>query len=162
MDFYIILRGPAGVGKTTIAEKLSQIYNAHYIPIDKVKKRLGLMNSEQDKMEANKVVIEEAMSYLDQGKVVILDEVLYFENQLAQLEEMPYTSYLFSLNASLWCCLERNRKRRANTNRKLSDDTVKLVYGVVSLLKKGIEISNEDRTIDETVNEILSYLPQPK
>ena len=36
MSYYIIIRGALGIGKSTIARKLSRILNAGYISIDKV------------------------------------------------------------------------------------------------------------------------------
>ena len=73
MAFYIVLRGPAGSGKTTISKKLAEIYNAHHINIDKLKKNLGLRHSEEEKLAANKIVIEEAKNNLEKGKIVIID-----------------------------------------------------------------------------------------
>ena len=161
MSFYIILRGPAGAGKTTIAKRLAQIYGGHHINIDKVKKSLGLKHSEREKLEANKVVIQDASRYLDQGKVVIFDEVLYYKTQLTQLEQLPYESYVFSLIAPLDSCLERNRKRRQRGTRKTTDANIKLVHNLVSQLEKGIEIKSYNRPVDDTMNEILSHLPKP-
>ena len=36
MSFYIIVRGPLGCGKSTIAEKIAKIIKAEYVPIDRV------------------------------------------------------------------------------------------------------------------------------
>jgi len=162
MSFYIIFRGPAGAGKTTIAKELSQIYNAHHICIDTIKHKLGLKHSEEEKIEANKNVIKEAIDYLKKGRIVIIDEVLYYKKQLFQLENLSYPSYLFSLDASMNCCLERNKKRREKNGRTLSDSNVKIVHELVSKLKKGIEINTENKTIKQTVEKIMSYLPKPE
>ena len=160
MVFYVILRGPAGAGKTTLAKRLAQIYGGHHINIDKVKKSLSLKQSEREKLQANKIVIQDASRYLDQGKVVIFEEVLYYKRQLTQLEQLPYDCFVFSLIAPLDSCLERNRKRRQRGTRKTTDANIKLVYLLVSQLEAGIEISTYNRPINETVAEILSYLPK--
>jgi len=160
MSFYILIRGPAGSGKTTIAKELSKIYNAHHICIDTIKHKLGLKHSEVEKIEANKKIIKEAKDYLKQGRIVIIDEVLYYPKQLSQLENISYPSYLFSLNTSLSCCLKRNEKRREEEGRTLSDNNVKLVHNLVSKLKKGIEINTENKTIKQTIQEIITYLPK--
>ena len=157
MSFLIIIRGPAGAGKTTIAKELSKIYNSHYISIDKIKKKLGLKHSEKEKIEANKTVIKEALKNLKKGRVVIIDEVLYYKKQLSQLENLPYPTYLFSLNASLNCCIRRKRK-----NRSLSADNVRTVYELVSKLKKGTQINTENKTISQTIKEITSHIIKPE
>jgi predicted kinase len=162
MSFYIILRGPAGAGKTTVAERLVKIYGGYHINIDKVKKSLGLKHSEEEKLKANEVVINKALNYLKQDKVVIMDEVLYYEKQLKQLEQLPFQCYVFSLISPLEECLERNRERRVTKGRKMSDDDVVLVHNLVSKMEKGIEINTYNRSVDETIEEILSHLPKPE
>ncbi|MBR9705226.1 ATP-binding protein [Candidatus Pacearchaeota archaeon] len=158
--FYIILRGPAGVGKSTISGKLAQFYNGHHIDVDKIKKKLRLSHSKEDKFEVNKTVIQKARYYLNQRTVVIIDEVFYFKLQLLQIEQLPYKSYLFSLNAPLETCLKRNLKRRQEGLATTTDETIKLVHSLVFKLKKGIEINTHDVSIKEALNEILSYLPK--
>lgn len=159
MSFYIILRGPAGAGKTTLSKKLTKLYNGHHINIDKIKHGLGLKHSEQEKLEANKFIIKEIKEYLDRGTVVILDEVLYYKSQLDQLEQLPYEHYTFSLTTPLNLCLKRNHGRRQRGERKTTDEGIKLVHNLVSKLKRGIEIRTYNRPVDESLNEILSYLP---
>ena len=160
MNFYVILRGPAGSGKTTLAGELAEIYDGVHISIDKVKKGLGLKHSEPEKLRVNRVVIPYAKERLDEGKVVIIEEVIYYESQLSELEKLPYDKYIFTLTAPVETCLERNKERRQSRGRSTTDADVRLVHDLVSQLKKGIEISTQNRTVRESLNEILSYLPK--
>ena len=36
MNYFIIIRGPLGIGKTTIAKKLKKILKAEYISMDEI------------------------------------------------------------------------------------------------------------------------------
>ena len=42
MSYFIIIRGPLGIGKSTIAKKLSEILDAEYISMDTILEKLGL------------------------------------------------------------------------------------------------------------------------
>ena len=42
MSYFIIIRGPLGIGKSTIAKALAEILKAEYIAIDKVLEENGL------------------------------------------------------------------------------------------------------------------------
>jgi len=48
MSYFIIIRGPAGVGKTTIAKKLAARLGETYISFDKIMREKGL-----DKIEGH-------------------------------------------------------------------------------------------------------------
>jgi len=50
MEYCIIIRGPAGVGKTTIAKKLAKYLNADYASIDKIMKENKLDNNKKHKL----------------------------------------------------------------------------------------------------------------
>ncbi len=65
MTYYIIIRGPAAGGKTTISKKLAAKLHAHYISFDKIRERTGLGFSEEDRIKANEVALPEAKEKLD-------------------------------------------------------------------------------------------------
>ncbi|MGM5481064.1 MAG: AAA family ATPase [Nanobdellota archaeon] len=163
MSFVIILRGPAGSGKTTMAMRLNNLFDTHYISVDKVKSEKGLKHSEAEKLEANKTIIAEAEDHLEQGEVVIIDEVFYYERQLKELiEKLNYPYKIFSLKAPLDECLKRHDARRKAGLRKMPDSDVKLVHKLVGELEKGIVIDTSNQNEDEALNEMLSYLPPLK
>lgn len=159
MSFVIILRGPAGAGKTSVSKRLSEVLKAHHISIDKIKKEKGLKHSEEEKLQANKYVIEEARKMLAKGKIVIIDEVFYYESQIKEiLDNVSSESYIFSLHAPLDVCLRRNGERRKNNLRKMKDEDVKEVYELVSKFDSGIKINTDCKPVDETVSEILCHI----
>lgn len=162
MSFYIVLRGPAGSGKTTVSEKLTKLFNAHYISVDKIKHDSKLKHSEKESLQANSLVIQKAKKCLENNEVVIIDGVFYYESLFRQLsEELQFRQYLFSLDAPIEVCLKRNENRRYDGKRKMSDDDVLLVHRLVSEYRCGIYISTHNRSIDETLSEILLHLPKP-
>ena len=42
MNYFVIIRGPLGVGKSAVARELARILNGEYIPIDDVLEKPGL------------------------------------------------------------------------------------------------------------------------
>ena len=159
MSYCIILRGPAASGKTTIALRLQQELGAHHICIDQIKKRLGLKHSEQEKLQANTIALQEAKEHLAKGRVVIFEEVFYYASQLSGLvAQLPVPHKIFSLYAPAELCVQRNIQRRKAGLRNMSDEDVKLVHELVSRVAYGIPVATSGVTVDETLSTILSHL----
>jgi len=62
MSYFVIIRGPLGIGKSTIARKLSKILNAEYISIDKVLEENNLDKADnnftpEDFIKANEIIL---------------------------------------------------------------------------------------------------------
>ena len=72
MNYYIIIRGPLGSGKSTICEKLAQILDAKYIGMDEVLEKHGLDKmppdapciSAENFIKANEIVLPEVKELL--------------------------------------------------------------------------------------------------
>lgn len=80
MSYSIIIRGPLGCGKTTIAKKLAEKINAHYFSIDQILQEHGLDKVDDPDAEtipaknfikANEIILPIALRELEQGRVVI-------------------------------------------------------------------------------------------
>ncbi len=121
MSYFIIIRGPLGCGKSTIAKRLAKILNAAYVSIDDILEKAGLdeINSkigcvpEENFIKANKMVIPRASEALSRGRVVIFDACFYHKGPIEQLiRELNYPHYAFTLKAPLEVCIERDRKRK--------------------------------------------------
>jgi len=92
MVYYIIIRGPLGCGKSTIAEKLVKKLNAEYIAIDKVLDEHNLTNekeagyiSQKSFIRANEIVAPKAKKFLEKGSAVIFDGNFYWKSQVDDL-----------------------------------------------------------------------------
>ena len=84
MTYYIIIRGPLGCGKSTIAKKLSKILNAKYIAVDRVLDKHKLTGDKEDGyisqksfIKANEITASKARKILDEDKIVIFDGNFY-------------------------------------------------------------------------------------
>jgi len=161
MNYFIIIRGPLGVGKSTIAKKLAKILDAEYISIDKLLEKYGLDKVEGECIplinfiKANEQILPLIKEKLAKGKVVIIDGNFYYQEQIKYFIKNLTTDYfVFTLKASLEVCLKRDSARKTT----YGEESVKAVYYLVSIFDYGIIINTENRTIDEITQEIKSYL----
>ncbi len=162
MSYFIIIRGPLGCGKSTIAERLSKILNAKYISIDKVLEEHGLdkVNPEaecipiENFIKANKIVLPKVKEKLDNGKIVIFDACFYHKEAIRHLiQSLPYPHYVFTLKATVEVCIERDSKR----GKTYGEDAARAVHKIVSRFDYGT-IIDITKSLDEAIEEILSYL----
>jgi predicted kinase len=162
MVYYVVIRGPAGIGKSTIAKKLADILSGYYISFDEIMKKNKLDTIVDDGIpaenfvKANVLVIPQAREKLKNNKIVIFDGCFYRGEQIQHLKKsLAFKHFLFSLKAPLKECLERNKTRKKPMNNK----AIKEVYHLVSVLQIGIEIDTSEKTEIEVVSKILKYLP---
>lgn len=160
MTYYIIIRGPLGVGKSTIAQKLAKQLNAEYISMDKVLEENGLDRADDnfipdDFIKADNIVLPKVKEDLKKGKITIFDGCFYFKEQIEHLEKnIPAKGYIFDLKAPLKTCIERDSKRP----RVYGKDAAEAVYKLVSKFAYGIPINTQGKSADEVVSEILEHI----
>jgi len=104
MSFYVIIRGPLGCGKSTIAEKLSKNLNAKCFAIDRVLDKYNLTNdkeagyiSQRSFIKANAIITPEAKRILDTGKPIVLNGNFYWRSQIDDLIKRLDFPIMFSL-----------------------------------------------------------------
>ena len=158
-----MIRGPLGVGKSTIAKKLTKILHAEYISIDSILDKYGLAKVDSDYtpkdfIKANGCILPEAKNKLKQGKIVIFDGNFYFREQIEHLVKKlkNYKFYIFTLKAPLKVCIERDRKRKLSYGKEATE----AIHNLVSRFNYGTLIDTSGKNIDQTIKEILSYLPK--
>ena len=164
MVFFVIIRGPLGCGKSTIAEKLAKILKAEYISIDKVLEEYNLDKVSPDAecipaanfIKANEFVLPIIKKYLEGGKIVIFDACFYHKEPIDQLiQSLPYDHYVFTLKAPVEVCIERDRKR----GKTHGEDAARAVHSLVSRFDCGV-IIDVTKKFDDVIQKILSYLPK--
>ena len=93
MSYVVIIRGPIGVGKSTVSMGLAKILGADYIAVDRILSEAGLDQVEGDIpamnfLEANKILITRIERILKSGKPVVLDGNFYYKEVLEDLERL--------------------------------------------------------------------------
>ena len=164
MAYYIIIRGTLGIGKTTIAKKLAEKLHAQYFSIDeivdaedfrKTKASDGFI-SEESFVRANDNIIPKAKEYLERDKNVIIEGNFYRKRALLDLlKRLKYEHYVFTLQAPLESCIERDRKRK----KTLGKDAARVVYNKTGEFEYGKIIETDKMNVDETLRKILALLP---
>jgi predicted kinase len=163
MPPYIVIRGPLGVGKTTIAKALARRLNGLYISIDDVLAENGLDIVDEGEpcipaknfITAQNLVLSKAKDGLKRGRPVIFDGNFYHHEQLTHLAEaLPPDGIVVTLTAPLSVCIARDA-RRAHT---YGEGAAAAVHWLVSRVEAGIVIETEGMTVEETVAEIRKHL----
>src|SRR3989344_4496411 len=115
MEYYVIIRGAAGIGKTTIAKKVAKKIKAKYFSYDKLMKKAKLDTisgggiPSKSFVKANELIIP----LIKQKKRVVLDGCFYRKEQVDHLlTQLKTKGHIFTLKASLAECLSRNQTRK--------------------------------------------------
>jgi len=163
MAFFIIIRGPLGVGKSTIAERLSKSLDAEYVPIDTVLEKHGLDKVDKDAeciplanfIKADEMVLPRIKERLKNGRNVVFDACFYHKEHIDHLiNSLPYAHYVFTLKAPLAVCIKRDGERKKNHGTDAAD----AVYSLVSRFDYGTIIETGGKAVDQIIKEILSHL----
>ena len=161
MSYYIIIRGPAASGKSTIAKRLAKELNAHYIHFDSVLADHNLDIIEGDGIttenftKGNNLIIGKIKERLVEGQIVIVDACFYRKGHIEHLiKNLPYKHFIFSLKTSLEECIRRNESR----GKKMREKDIRDVFALVSRLEIGIPITTDGKTVYNVIKEIRSHI----
>ncbi len=158
---YIIIRGPAGIGKSTISEILAKKIKAEVIHFDKIMENLGLDYIPGEKwiplnkfLKADKIILPKLKEKLKKGNLVI-EGNFYHKEQIDDLiKNLKSKHFIFTLKASLKECIKRDKNRKD----KLGEKAVKDVFKLVSSFNEGRIINTNNKTPEEVVSEVLGWV----
>lgn len=161
--FFIIIRGPLGCGKSTIAHKISKIIGAEYIPIDRILDEHNLTKdyeqgyiSQKSFLKANTIIMLTAKKKLRQGIPVVFDGNFYWKSQIEDLiRRLDFPHHIFTLKAPLKVCIERDSKRKKSHGK----DAAQAVYKKAVEFDYGIVIDNSG-SAKKTVAQIISQIEE--
>lgn len=153
----VLIRGPLGVGKTSVAKRLSRAIGAEYISIDQILEDHGLWVEGllPEFLRANEHVADRARVALGRGSSVVVDGNFYFEAQIDDLlQRLPARPFVFTLSAPLEVCARRDRERELS----YGEEAAAQVYEKSHRFEAGVSI-DATRPIEAVVARILSRLP---
>lgn len=161
----IIIRGPLGVGKSTISKRLSGEIGAKYFSVDEILDDKGLAVvdeelgciSEASFIKVNDLIVEEVMEWLSKDVPVVVDGNFYHRGQLDDLvERVGGESLVFTLMAPLEVCIERDSGR----DKPHGKWAAVAVHNLVSAVDVGERIDVEKMSAMEAVDKIKRRLSE--
>lgn len=165
MNYFIIIRGPLGSGKTTIAKKLSKILEGKYFAVDRILDKYNLTKDKEDGyisqksfLKVNEILIPKAKKFLDKNIPTIFDGNFYWKSQIEDLiKKMSAIHFVFTLTAPLEVCIKRDKER----NTIHGDDATKAVYKKSTEFDFGtvIDVTKSEK---DAVEKILHYIHNKK
>jgi len=164
MSYFIIIRGPLAVGKTTVSKKLTRILDGKYISFDRLMEEHDLDRGDENEgciparnfVRANEIIIPKIKRLLEKKKIVILDGCFYHREQILHLyENIPYRHITFTLKAPVSVCIQRDRGRE----HVYGEGAARAVHEMVSGFDEGIIINTDKKNLPQTVKEITHHLP---
>ncbi len=142
------MRGPLGVGKTTVSKILAKKIHAEYVPVDMFLKDHTLKSTLKANEIISKLVSNSKNSF-------VIDGCFYFQEQIDDLKKkMDDDVSIFTLISDIETCIKRDSKRK----RVYGEDAARYVHKITTKIKAGYEIDNSDLTIQETANKIIERI----
>lgn len=169
-----VIRGPLGVGKSTVAAALAGTIGAQHISIDRLLEEHDLEEWDEDRislrsfLSANAIAVDQARPALDAGRPVVFDGCFYWREQLDDLvRRLGEGLLVFTLEAPLSVCVERDGTRplpregaMPRGGDRQGEQAAKDVYKLVTDVRYGLPI-DASGPVEETVAAILRHLPKP-
>lgn len=158
MKKLIIIRGPLGVGKTTVSQLLSQNLQLKYLSLDQIvdDNKLVPANSDgiplESYLKANQIILDLAKR---SENSFVIDGCFYYQEQIDDLvEKFDNDVEIFTLTSHVDKCIERDSKRE----KVYGEDSARFVHMVTTKIQAGNEIDNTDLTVEETVEKIMEKI----
>ncbi len=158
----IIIRGPLGVGKSTVGKLIAEKIGGIYISVDEVLEQNGLDKAVEGEgiplinlLKANEIIALKANQARNQEKSVVIEGNFYHKEQADQLVILLGKDVtVFTLKASVETCIARDASR----TKPYGEDATRAVHMFVSAFDYGTVIDTERQNIEETIKSIMDAL----
>jgi broad-specificity NMP kinase len=158
MEKIILIRGPLGIGKSTVSKMVAEKMNALYVSVDKVLDDNNLAPGGgipvENFLKANEIILKQA----ENSKIAVVDGNFYYQDQIDDLEEQLKDNLIV---VSLTCSVEKCINRNSGREKVYSEDAARFVYAVTEKIRAGHYINTENQTPEETVDEVVTYIKYP-
>lgn len=156
MSYFVLVRGPLGVGKSTVSRRLAKEIGAAYISVDRILDEQDLWYSGRvsEFLKVNKFAAERAERWLRKNTPVVLDGNFYWKSQIVDLVgRLDYPHFIFTLEAPLSVCISRDAGRRMSHGSQAARE----VYAKSTRFAWGIRIDATE-PLERVVGQIQSTL----
>ncbi len=163
MKQIILIRGPLGVGKSTVAKAVAAALGGVYFSIDATLSAHHLDENippESDGipverfLRVHEILKSEIDAALARGQVVVVDGNVYYRAQVDDLEQRyPGSMLCLTLTAPLEVCIARDAARAL----VFGIDAVRAIFNMVSAVEVGVPIDatgSEDETVQNVLNAV--------
>ncbi|MEK6963590.1 MAG: hypothetical protein AABX70_04130 [Nanoarchaeota archaeon] len=157
---YVLIRGPIGVGKTSVAKRFSNLlsldcYPSFFIEFDRFRRELGIGEPTYLNKRVGTFLLVERMNQLIQkGSLPVVEGVFYEGNMNHLRRNITGLALLIKLMAPLDICIERDQRR---TYPRGVERVVPVWNSLQHTVVSEVSINTETRTIEEIVDDVYLH-----
>jgi predicted kinase len=159
MSYYLLVRGPLGVGKTAVSKAAAKELGAVYCSVDRVLEERSLWHSGRlsEFLSANILLAQQAVRALNRGVPAVIDGNFYWKTQIQDLERrLDYPHFVFTLRAPVRVCVARDAFRASPHGAKAAYE----VYAKATRFRYGIDV-DATRPLAHVVRDIVTQASRP-
>jgi tRNA uridine 5-carbamoylmethylation protein Kti12 len=156
----ILIKGPAGVGKTTICKHLSKkLKTFQYLDLEKFKEKFKHLERAERKVKAHELYYPQIKKLIKQEKDILLQES--FLKDLKKELKIEFKTHKYEIiSIFLKASLKETKKRNLNRKQKTAtEEYVEKSYSYLSIPeKKDIIIDVENISVKKTIVLIMNLV----